>query len=98
MSFVVSDKNGKQINPLMGCYGIGVSRVVAAVIEANNDEFGIIWPTNIAPFKIILINTCINEEKTISICNEIYASLIKLGVDVLYDDTNERAGIKVCQS
>jgi prolyl-tRNA synthetase len=77
-----------------GSYGVGVSRLVGALIEANHDEAGIIWPESVAPFKVGLANLKVGDEKTDAACAEIHARLEKAGVDVLYDDTDERPGAK----
>jgi len=86
--------NGKKSPVEMGSHGIGVSRLVGALIEANHDEQGIIWPESIAPFKIGIINLKQGNHQTDSICENIYKELSKLGLDPLYDDTENRAGSK----
>ena len=78
----------------MGSYGIGLSRLVAAVIESSHDEKGIIWPKSISPFDVGLINLGNKNNKLTKISDQIYNYLIKNNVDVLYDDTNERPGEK----
>ena len=78
----------------MGSYGIGPSRLVGGIIEASHDENGIIWPEGIAPFDIGLINMKPGDEATDTACEQLYNSLIKVGKDVLYDDTDTRAGAK----
>ncbi|MBY0408393.1 MAG: proline--tRNA ligase, partial [Rickettsiales bacterium] len=78
----------------MGCYGVGVSRLVGAIIEASHDEAGIIWPETVAPFKVGLINLRVGDAKCDATCQGIYDTLTQQGVDVLYDDTDERAGAK----
>jgi prolyl-tRNA synthetase len=77
-----------------GSYGVGVSRLVGALIEANHDENGIIWPEPVAPFKVGLANLKQGDAMTDKICAEIYTALQKAGVEVLYDDTDERPGAK----
>lgn len=78
----------------MGCYGIGVSRIVAAAIEQNFDEQGIIWPQSIAPFTISLLPINLHKsERVMESCNELYMELIKAGIEVLFDDRDLRAGI-----
>jgi len=77
-----------------GSYGVGVSRLVGALIEANHDENGIIWPEAVAPFKVGLANLKVGDGATDAACLEIYSSLEKAGVDVLYDDTDDRPGAK----
>ena len=91
---VLTDK-GASIHPLMGCYGIGISRIMASSIEQNHDESGIIWPEPIAPFQIIII--ALNkstEDIALTKSREIYNQLMKSGYEVLLDDRNERAGVK----
>ncbi len=88
------DKHGKSINLIMGCYGIGVSRIVAAAIEQNHDEKGIIWPTSIAPFQLVLIP--VNMHKSVRLRNAVisfYNELSANNIDVLLDDRNERPGV-----
>ncbi|SFK71618.1 proline--tRNA ligase [Methylocapsa palsarum] len=77
-----------------GSYGVGVSRLVGALIEANHDEAGIIWPEAVAPFRIGLANLKVGDGATDAACAELYAAFQKAGVDVLYDDTDERPGAK----
>lgn len=86
--------DNKEATVEMGCYGIGVSRLVGAIIEASHDDDGIIWPEAVAPFKVGLINLKTGDEQTDAACEAIYKSLQDNGVDVLYDDRNERAGAK----
>ncbi len=91
----VLDENGKAVVMEMGCYGIGVTRVVAAAIEQNHDENGIIWPDTIAPFHIALIP--LNPEKFDDVhktTEALYAQLTEAGYDVLVDDRKERPGVK----
>jgi prolyl-tRNA synthetase len=88
------DENGRSQPMIMGCYGIGISRIVAAVIEQNNDENGIIWPVSIAPFHVhvIPVNTKVDEQREAS--EKIAKTLEAAGIEVLYDDRPERAGVK----
>ncbi|GAA4701052.1 proline--tRNA ligase [Brevibacillus fulvus] len=88
------DENGRSQPMIMGCYGIGISRTLAAVIEQNNDENGIIWPVSVAPFHVhvIPVNAKVEEQRTAS--EEITAMLTEAGIEVLYDDRPERAGVK----
>jgi prolyl-tRNA synthetase len=81
----------------MGSYGIGVSRLVGAVIEASHDEAGIIWPDSVAPFKVGLINLKVSAPDCNKACEEIYSKLQEAGVEVLYDDRDERAGAKFAE-
>jgi len=88
------DAKGK-LNPvIMGCYGIGVSRMIAAVIEQNNDSAGIIWPAEIAPYKVIILPLEVGDETIIKTAMDIYADLNAAGIDVLLDDRDERPGVK----
>jgi prolyl-tRNA synthetase len=90
----VADKDGNQVVTHMGCYGIGVSRAVAAVIEASHDENGIIWPESVAPFHVGLINLRAGDEACDQACENLYQQLDNAKIEVLYDDRNERAGVK----
>jgi prolyl-tRNA synthetase len=78
----------------MGSYGIGVSRLVAAIIEASHDDAGIIWPESVAPFDIALVNLKSGDPKVDAACEDLYAKLQKAGKDVLYNDTDDRPGAK----
>jgi prolyl-tRNA synthetase len=91
----VLDESGRGVNPYMGCYGIGVTRIVAAAIEQNHDERGIIWPEPIAPFHVVLVP--INAQKSYrvrEVADKLYADLTDAGVEVLYDDRDARPGVK----
>ena len=88
------DYENDKIFPYMGSYGIGISRIPAAIIEASNDDNGIIWPKEVSPFDIILINLTSNNENTITFCEDLYAKLKVNNYDVLLDDRSERPGIK----
>ncbi|MBI4651532.1 proline--tRNA ligase, partial [Candidatus Desantisbacteria bacterium] len=94
MKAVFLDEKGEQKVFIMGCYGIGVSRTVAAAIEQNNDENGIVWPMPIAPFQVIIIPTNMEDAKIKSTSLDIYQSLISDGIEVLLDDRSERPGVK----
>ena len=78
----------------MGSYGVGVSRLLGAIIEASHDDSGIIWPDAVAPFDVVVINLRVNDEAVCVACEEAVAKLEALGKDVLYDDTDERPGGK----
>jgi len=91
MGFAVAGADGKPVNPEMGSYGVGVSRLVGAVIEASHDEAGIIWPDSIAPFRAAILNLKPGDAACDRICEEVYRSL---GAAALYDDREERAGVK----
>ncbi|MDR7857799.1 proline--tRNA ligase [Tissierella sp.] len=88
------DENGKEKSFVMGCYGIGVSRSVAAVVEQYHDDEGIIWPLVIAPYHVIVTVINIKNEEQMDLGEKIYKELESLGVEVLLDDRNERAGVK----
>ena len=82
----------------MGCYGIGVGRLLAAVIEARHDKKGIIFPKTIAPFQIYLINLNNESQEVLDKSNYLYENLKKLNYDVLFDDRNETPGVKLNDS
>ncbi len=88
------DYENDKIFPYMGSYGIGISRIPAAIIEASNDDNGIIWPKEVSPFDVVLINLISNNESTVSFCENLYAELKTNNYDVLLDDRSERPGIK----
>ena len=95
MNCTVLNDKGDSIYPLMGCYGIGISRIMASSIEQNHDESGIIWPQPLAPFQIIIVALNNNtEDTTLTKSREIYHQLLESGYEVLLDDRNERAGVK----
>ena len=95
MNCTVLNDKGDSIYPLMGCYGIGISRIMASSIEQNHDESGIIWPQPLAPFQIIIIALNNNtEDATLTKSRKIYHQLLESGYEVLLDDRNERAGVK----
>jgi len=95
MSARVLDENGRNVTMIMGCYGIGVSRIVAAAIEQNHDESGIIWPASMAPFQIAIIPLNMHKSPEVARCaDELYEALSAAGVEVLMDDRNERPGVK----
>ena len=91
---VYLDKDGKEKTMIMGCYGIGVSRTLAAVIEQYHDDDGIIWPVECAPYKAIIIPTKVTDEENMSLAEDIYKRLTDAGIEVLIDDRNERPGVK----
>jgi prolyl-tRNA synthetase len=94
MKAQVMGPNGQMITVEMGSYGIGVSRLVAAAIEANHDEHGIIWPEPLAPYRVGIINLKVGDKATTTLADEAYARLQNHGVEVLYDDRDERPGAK----
>lgn len=87
-------REGKTDTFVMGCYGIGVSRTLAAVVEQHHDDKGIVWPKQLAPFDVHLINLGTNKEEQVKIADKLYEQLQQAGFDVLYDDRDERAGVK----
>ena len=98
MGATVTGPDGKDVPVQMGSYGIGPSRVVAALIEAGHDDDGIVWPASVAPFDVGLISLRQNDEATAGACAEIEAKLMEAGFDVLFDDTDERAGAKFARA
>lgn len=94
MKAVFLDENGREKPVVMGCYGIGVGRTVAAAIEQNHDDKGIIWPIPIAPFEATVLPLQMHEARVVETAERIYRELREAGVDVLLDDRDERAGIK----
>ena len=94
MGASVINSNGENISVHMGSYGIGVSRLVGAIIEASHDDKGIIWPEIIAPFKVGLLNLKSGDTLCDRACDDIYERLMMLGIEVIYDNTDERPGVK----
>ncbi|AIE59687.1 Proline-tRNA ligase 1 [Bacillus methanolicus MGA3] len=94
MNAVYLDENGKSQPMIMGCYGIGVSRTLAAVAEQFNDEKGLVWPANIAPFHVHVIAVNMKDEAQTSLAEEIYTELQRNRYEVLLDDRHERPGVK----
>ena len=90
----VQGPDGSMIAVQMGSYGIGVSRLPAAIIEASHDEAGIIWPVPVAPFEVGLVNLKAGDKDTDAACDDLYGKLENAGIAVLYDDSQERAGAK----
>lgn len=88
------DENGKERPIVMGCYGIGVSRTMAAAIEQNYDQNGIIWPANIAPFQAIVVPVATKDESQMKVAEELYHTLNQAGVETVLDDRAERPGVK----
>jgi prolyl-tRNA synthetase len=95
MKAVVLDESGKEVTLLMGCYGIGVTRIVAAAIEQNHDERGIIWPAPIAPFQVVLVPMNLQKSQRVrEASDKLYDELTAAGIEVLYDDRDARPGVK----
>ncbi len=94
MEAAVTNADGQKIYPNMGSYGIGVSRLVAAIIESSHDDNGIIWPKSVAPFQVILINLKPGDAACDSLCDEIYQNMHQKNIEILYDDTKTSIGQK----
>jgi prolyl-tRNA synthetase len=94
MNAMVNDSNGRLVPIQMGSYGIGISRLVAAIIEVSHDERGIIWPIQVAPFKVSIINLNIKDDKCNQISRSLYNQFVDQNIDVLYDDTGDSPGAK----
>jgi prolyl-tRNA synthetase len=90
----VQGPDGELITVQMGSYGIGVSRLVGAIIEASHDDAGIIWPKSVAPFDVSLVNVKVGDPATDKACDDLDARLEAAGISVLYDDRDDRAGAK----
>lgn len=88
------DAEGKRQRVLMGCYGIGVNRILASNVEQHHDEKGMVWPLAIAPYSVHLITVNSSHQPSVDVAEKIYSELSALGIDVLYDDRDERAGVK----
>ena len=98
MNAVVLDENGKNVPMSMGCYGIGVTRIVAAAIEQNRDERGIIWPRAMAPFAVALVPLNMDKSEAVAEATEsLYQQLSKAGIEVFMDDRKERPGVKFAE-
>jgi prolyl-tRNA synthetase len=95
MGLKVSGPDGQMITPMMGSYGVGVSRLVGAIIEASHDDAGIIWPDSVAPWKVGLVTMRQDDEPTVAAAEELYASLQLAGVETAYDDRDDRGGAKL---
>ncbi len=94
MGAVYSDENGVDQNFLMGCYGVGVSRTLAAVVEQHNDENGIIWPLSIAPAHVCVVPLTVGDDEVFPVAERIARELADQGLEVVLDDRDERAGVK----
>ncbi len=94
MGAVVTGADGESITVEMGSYGIGISRLAGAIIEASHDDAGMIWPESVAPFKVGLINLRVGDKDCDGVCSDLYAKLRRAGIEVLYDDRDERPGVK----
>ncbi len=94
MKAQVQGADGKMVDVQMGSYGIGVSRLIGAIIEASHDAQGIVWPDSVAPHHVGLINMRSNDAACVAACDAAYASLTKAGIDTLYDDSDDSGGAK----
>jgi prolyl-tRNA synthetase len=94
MNAFVTNSEGEKVAVEMGSHGIGVSRLVGAIIEASHDDKGIIWPDTVAPFFLGIINLNVRDDKCNRVCEELYKKLTDLKLEILYDDTEERPGVK----
>lgn len=94
MNATFLDSSGQEKPFVMGCYGIGISRTMAAAVEQNYDENGIIWPMPIAPYSVIIVPVNVKKEDQMELANRLYQELIQKGVEVILDDRDERAGVK----
>ena len=94
MNAVYTDINGQTHPYIMGCYGIGISRTAAATVEAHHDEHGIKWPLAIAPYHAVIVPVNILDEQQMKVAEKIYSELLSVGVEVVLDDRDERAGVK----
>jgi len=95
MGLKVSGPDGKPVAPMMGSYGVGVSRLVGAIIEASHDDAGIVWPESVAPWKVGIVTMRHDDEPSVAAADELYASLQLAGVETAYDDREERGGAKL---
>jgi prolyl-tRNA synthetase len=95
MGLKVSGQDGSMVVPQMGSYGIGVSRLVGAIIEASHDDHGIVWPDAVAPWTVGLVTMRGDDAASIAAADDIYARLTAAGVETLYDDRDERGGVKL---
>jgi len=94
MKAVFLNAKGKETPMVMGCYGIGIGRTIAAAIEQNHDEKGIVFPMALAPFQVIILGLSAGDDEVSETCEQLYMDMRKKGIEVLYDDRDERAGIK----
>jgi prolyl-tRNA synthetase len=90
----VLDKNGKEVTPIMGCYGIGIERILSAAVEQSNDENGFWLPPSIAPFEIVVTPVNVKDESVLKAATDIAGRLEEAGFDIILDDRDERPGVK----
>ena len=98
MGATFMDENGKEKPFLMGCYGVGVSRTLAAVVEQHNDENGIAWPMSIAPAHVCIVPLTVKDDMVQPAAEKLAADLAELGLEVVIDDRKERAGVKFAEA
>lgn len=94
MNMTVLNKEGKAVNPIMGCYGIGVGRALASVAEESHDDKGLMWPISIAPWQVYLCGLRLDDEKVKTEAQKLYDEMQKAGIEVLFDDRDTSAGVK----
>lgn len=97
-NFTYKDREGKEAIPIMGCFGIGITRLMGVIVEALGDEKGIVWPASVAPFAVHLISLAADNKDVMKESDRVYELLIEQGVTVLYDDRDVRAGEKFADS
>lgn len=90
----VLDENGKSVDIVMGSYGLGIGRCMAAIVERNHDENGIVWPVNVAPYEVVVTVVNPKDVKSLETGTRLYETLGEAGIDVILDDRNERPGVK----
>jgi prolyl-tRNA synthetase len=95
MNLKVSGPDGNMLTPMMGSYGIGVSRLVGAIIEASHDDNGIVWPEEVAPWKAGLVTMRADDERSSAAAEDLYSKLTSASVETLFDDRDERGGVKL---
>ena len=95
MGLKVSGPDGSPVTPMMGSYGVGVSRLVGAIIEASHDEAGIVWPEAVAPWRVGIVTMRADDEPSVAAADDLYAKLSAARVETLYDDRDERGGVKL---
>ena len=91
---LVLDQNGKQVPVIMGSYGIGVDRAIATIIETHHDDNGIVWPTSVAPYEVVITIVQMKDEDSVATAERLYHALAAAGIDVLLDDRDARPGVK----
>jgi len=94
LDVTVLGQDGTRVRPIMGSYGIGVERAMAAVVETNHDQWGIVWPVQIAPFRVAVVLLNLDDSQTRKTAESIYEQLGQGGIDVVLDDRDERPGVK----